>query len=208
MATQTRSPSSDLVSVGTWSGTAGQRWQLVDDYPSQDAADRLNHGTTAGHIKFGFAPFAVPVGSTGISVQLLYYDYKSGGGQAQAGGALRLGSTPTDHNAATHNPGNGIANIALRTDNFPTNPKSGAAWTVADINGSGTNFLVGFGWRATDANPVVSFTSLLLQVTYTPPPVISTKVGLGLLGCSASGIGEVEHIPPPPPPAPTNLRKV
>lgn len=180
----------------------------MDDYPSQGSSDQLNHGTTAGHIKFSFAPFSIPVGSTAISVQVLYYDYKNGGAAAQVGAALRLGSTPTDHNAATHNPGNGIANIALRTDNFATNPKSGAAWTVNDINGSGTNFLVGFGWRSTDANPVVSFTSILLQVTYTPPPVISTKTGRGALGCTGSGVSEVVHLPPPAPNAPTNLRQV
>ena len=204
MATQIRGPISDIVAAGTWSGTLGQRWQAVDDYPDAVPVDALTHTTPAGHIKFGFSPFAIPAGSTAISVQVLYYDYKIGGAQAAVGSALRLGSTPTDHNAATHNPGNGVANITARSENYATNPKSGAAWTVNDINGQGTNFLVGFGWRATDSNPGIVLTSIRLQVTYTAPPNIFTKAGRGAMGMAASGV-KVLFSPPPSPP--TNLRR-
>ena len=205
MATETRNPTLDIIATGAWTGTAGTRWQRVDDYPDVLSFDTLTHGTTPGHIKFGFSPFSIPAGSTAISVAILYHDYKNGGAQCNIAGALRLGSTPTDHNAASHNPGNGSANITARTDNFPTNPKSGAAWTVNDINGIGSNFLVGFGWLSTDATPGIVLTGIQLRLTYTLPPSVFTKTGRGALGSIGSG-GKIKiHLPPN---APMNLRIV
>lgn len=205
MATQTRNPTNDIVATGAWTGVAGQRWQLVDDFPDTVPVDTIRHGNAAGHIKFGFPALAIPAGSTAISVQVLYYDHKTGGAACAVAGSLRLGSTPTDHNAATHNPGNGIANLALRTDNFATNPKSGAAWTVNDINGVGTNFLVGFGLFSSDANPNIVVTSVQLQITYTPPAITFTKTGTGIRGHVGSGVSVKIAAPPQPP---TNLRKL
>ena len=169
MATQTRAPTSDIDATGTWTGSASTRYQAVDDYPDTAGTDKLTHGTaTAGHINFGFSAFTVPAGSTAISVQVLYYDAKAGSPSCNLAAELRIGSTPTVHAVASHNPANGV--ITQRTDDFgATNPKSAAAWTVNDVNGVGTNGLVGFGVVSTDANPAIDLTSIQLQVTYTDP---------------------------------------
>ena len=118
MSTQTRNPTSDLVETGTWAGaSAGTRYTLVDDYPDTAGTDKLTHGTaTAGHINFGFTAFTVPAGSTAISVQVLYYDSKAGSPSCNLAAELRIGSTPTVHAAASHNPANGT--ITQRTDDF------------------------------------------------------------------------------------------
>lgn len=174
MATQTRDPTSELAVSGTWTDTSTTRWPKVDDYPDSGnpITDGITHGTTtAGNINFGFSAFTVPAGSTAISVQVLYYDFKNGSQACNITAQLRIGSTPTTHNLGTnHNPGNGNGAIAQRTDDFgTTNPKSGSAWTVDDVNGVGTNGLVGFGWVSTDANPSITLSCIQLQVTYTPP---------------------------------------
>ncbi len=167
MATKTRNPTSEVAVTGTWSGTS--RHLLLDDHP--DGGNPIADGTTcsaAGVLVMGFSVFDVPAGSASLSVQVIYYDFKNGSQTAAAGSLIRCNDT-TDRVSATHNPGNGNANITLRTDNWATNPKSGANWTVDDVNGIGTNGLTALGLRVTDASPTSTFSSAIIQVTYTPP---------------------------------------
>lgn len=169
MAIQERNPTSDVAETGTWTGaTAGTRYTLVDDYPSTDTADQLTHGTTAGGIVFGFSAFTVPTGSTINSVKVNYYDREATNGNNQIGARLRVGGT--DYNATTHNPGTATT---LRTDTWTTNPRTGVAWTVTDVNGTSANNLTGFGLNASDANPAISITSIEIEVDYTPPVALS-----------------------------------
>jgi hypothetical protein len=176
MATQTRNPTSDAAFAGTWTGTGGVRYQSVDDYPDSGnpIADGITHGTaTPGFILFGFTPFSIPTGSTGLSVSVLYYDFKAASQACSIAACLRQPGNVTAPTGAmiatTHNPGQGNAAIALRTDTFATNPFTAAAWTVAELNG-GTNGLGSFGWSSADANPAITLSCIQLQVTYTPPP--------------------------------------
>ncbi len=167
MATKTRNPTSEVAVTGTWSGTS--RHLLLDDYP--DSGNPIVDGTTcsaAGVLAMGFSAFDVPAGSISISVQVQYYDFKNGS-QASAIGALIRCNDTTNRLSSTHNPGNGNAAIAARSDNYATNPKSAAAWTVDDVNGVGTNGLTAFGLSVTDASPTVTVSCAQLQVTYTPP---------------------------------------
>ena len=166
--TQTRNPTSDVSFTGTWTGTAGSRFQNVDDYP--DAGNPITDGLTCsanGEGLFGFSAFTVPAGATSISVQVLYHDFKNGSQGSAIGARIRCNDT-TGRDASTHNPGNGNANIASRSDNYATNPKSGAAWTVNDVNGVGTNGLTAFGWNSSDSSPSNTVSGIQLQVTYTP----------------------------------------
>lgn len=165
MATQTRAPTSDEAATGTWSGSAGSRWTLVDDYPSVATNDLLTGGTTAAVITFGFSAFSIPAGSTDISVQVQYFDGEPSNGANNCGGRIKVGGTY--YNAATHNPA-GTAGTS-RSDNWATNPKTAAAWTVNDVNGVGANALQAFGMNSTDSNPTWRFSSIQAQVTYTAP---------------------------------------
>ena len=185
MATQNRAPTSDEAASGTWSGAAGSRWQLVDDYPSTSSADALTGGTAAAAITFGFSAFAIPAGSTGISVQVRYADGEAANGANNCGGRLKVGGSY--FNAATHNP-SGTAGT-LREDSWATNPKTGAAWTVDDINGIGANALQAFGINSTDSNPTFFVASVELQVTYSPP--VSGSLSQTLEGAAAAGEADV-----------------
>ncbi len=188
MATLTRNPTSEVAVTGTWSGTS--RHLILDDHPdSGNPAADVTTCSAAGTLVLGFSVFTVPANSTGISVQVLYYDFKNGSQGSVAGSLLRCNDT-TNRLSATHNPGNGNAAIALRTDNFANNPKTSTAWTVNDVNGVGTNGLTAFGISVTDASPTVAVSSVQLQVTYSPP-----VTGTGALSAQAStlaGTGQVE----------------
>lgn len=156
-----RDPTSDISVSGTWSGTTNNRYTLVDDYPSTSTSDELLHGTTAGGILFGFSAFSVPSGRTINAVRINYYDREATNGQNNFGGRIRVGGT--EYNASTHNPG---TTVTLRTDSWTTNPKTGVAWTVDDVNGVGANAIDAFGFNSTDANPQVSVISAQLEVDY------------------------------------------
>ena len=172
--TATKDPTSDDAVSGTWTGSAGTRYTLVDDYPDSGGADFLTHGTaTAGNYTALYTGnFAIPAGSTGISVQVLYYDRKNSSSSCNIGGRLKVGGSY--FNASTHNPANGT--WTTRSDNWATNPKTSTAWTVNDINGVGTNALQGMGYVSTDANPAIDLASLRVQVTYTPPIIGSGAI--------------------------------
>jgi hypothetical protein len=188
MAILTRNPTSDISATGTWSGTAGSRWQLVDDYPSTDTGDQLTHGTTAGQILFGYDAISLPSVATITSVKIKYYDREASNGPNNVGAALRIGGV--DYSATTHNPG---TTTTLRTDTFTTNPRTGVAWTADDINGAGSNGLTGFGLVSTDANPAVSITSIQMEVDYAVDYPITADTGH--YGVSGKGVSALDAYP-------------
>lgn len=181
MATATANPTSDEAVSGTWTGSVGTRYTLVDDHPDATGVDKLVHGTTAGNLTFGFTAFTIPAGSTSISVQVIYYDDKNASQACNVGGRLKVGGNY--YNASTHNPTSGV--FTLRTDSWANNPKTATAWTVDDVNGVGANALQAFGWVSTDASPSIDLTSVIVQVTYTPPVVSLASVSSGV--ATASG---------------------
>jgi hypothetical protein len=59
------------------------------------------------------------------------------------------------------------ASWADRNYVFTTNPATSAAWTVADINGSGANPLQAFGINSTDSSPNIQISQCYAVVNYT-----------------------------------------
>jgi hypothetical protein len=171
VATDSRNPISDEAASGTLSGTASSRYVLVDDYPDTTPADYLQFGTTTAQITFGFSPFAIPARSTINSVTVQYHDSEPSSGTNNAAGRLKVGGSY--YNSATHNP-SGTAYTA-RSNTWATNPKTSAAWTVDQVNGTdATNALQAFGIGSTDSNPTFRVSGVQLVVDYTPPVAIST----------------------------------
>lgn len=167
MSQQTRNPTSDEAVSGTWTGTPGSRWTVVDDHPDSTGVDELTHGTTtAGNLTFGFSAFTIPAGAVISSVVVVYYDYKNGSQSCNIGARLKVGGSY--YLSGTHNPSNGSGNRTLRSDTFATNPATSTAWTVAEVNGTDpTNPLQAFGWNSSDANPSITLASIQIQVNYT-----------------------------------------
>ena len=157
--TVTANPSSDDAVSGTWTGVAGTRYALVNDYPDATGLTFLTNGTTAGYLTFGYSAFALPSNATSISVSVNYYDQKTAAQSTAIGARLKVNGVY--YNATTHNPANGT--WTLRTDTWATNPNTGVAWVYSDIN----TLLTAFGWLSTDASPTINLSSIQLSVTYT-----------------------------------------
>jgi hypothetical protein len=158
MPEATRAPTSDDAATGSWTGSAGSRWTVVDDHPDAGGTDSLT--STASN----------------IVVLVDYYDMKSASQACTFGARLKVGSSY--FNAATHNPANGTR--TLRTDTWSTNPATGAAWTVDQINGTaGSNNLVAFGYNSgSDASPTIVTSSIQLRVTYDDvTPILGSLAG-------------------------------
>lgn len=167
--TQTRDPTADEAESGTWSGaTSTTRYTLVDDHPDTtcSAGDRITAGTAASEKTFTGSALSVPTGSTNISIQVLYYDGKTASQGTTVRARLKVNGTYYN-NGTTHNPANG--GCTSRSDSWTTNPNTSAAWTVADVNGTGSNPLQAFGFGCSDCSPTVYFGSIRLQVTYDEP---------------------------------------
>jgi hypothetical protein len=80
----TRAPTGDEALTGTWT-CCGARYNLAADYPDTTPNSVLTGGTATGTITFGFSAFAIPAGSTSISVQVNYHDRHASGTSAVAG---------------------------------------------------------------------------------------------------------------------------
>lgn len=166
-ATAAQNPTGLDASWGTWSSTA---YTQVNDHPDASCASvvtctALGSSPAACQLTWTFAAFSVPAGSTGISVDVLYYDKDASSGTNNEGARLKVGGSY--YNATTHNP---ATTCTSRDDAWATNPKTSAAWTAEQVNGTdASNPLQAFGINSTDTTPNIQLGSIRLQVTYTAP---------------------------------------
>ncbi len=190
MATQIRAPSSDFSVAGTWTGTAGVRWDEVNDYP--DTTTYLTHGTSAGNLVFGFSAFTVPTNSVINHVRVRWYGNKTTTSTVSISTRLRVNSTLYSKGTITN-----IANTTptLYTETWTTNPNTSSAWTVNDVNGSGSNPLQNFGWVATDANPAIRLYSIEIEVDYTEITNISIDNSSQSISSSQPSLSVTSVIP-------------
>lgn len=172
MATKTRAPTSDNStggSVAYSSGTTG--YNLVNDHPdtTNPPTSYVTLGTTANsYILFNFTALDVPAGST-ITNIIVDFRADDAGGGANAGEAMiRVGGT----NYTTGGGAIGSSNAAY-SGTWTQNPKTSAAWTVADVNGTSGNPLQAFGANGSDSNPVWQLASVELTVTYDPTQTLT-----------------------------------
>lgn len=163
---QTRYPTADFSSSGTWAvfpANPVTKWDKVDE-PAQDGdSTYLLHGTTAGYALFTSSNFTIPQGATITNLTIGYVVRDDSSGYNNLRAAVRVNGTnylTTDNGA---DPGSGYAS---RTYSFTNNPDTGDAWTVNDINGTGSSPLQAFGIRSSDANPAIRITQVYAQVNY------------------------------------------
>jgi hypothetical protein len=172
VVTQTRAPTSDVSATGTWTGTAGTRYTLVDDYPDSAGTDVLTHGTTAGDIRFGFSAFTIPAAATSPSFLVRLTARKNGGGASHVRVRLYFNGGSTADSSQI-SPTNG--SYGTHTANWGTgNPSSGTTWTLDELNGIGTHGIAGFGFVSTDASPTITISAVEAEVTYTVASVTGT----------------------------------
>lgn len=167
MAIEVRRPTGNGATAN-WSGSGGgAAWEGVDEASADDDTSYAFRADSFANHKFTFVPFAisssaiasvvvrsrarVTVGGNGsdftVSLTITGDEFVFGTLQAD------IGTTYTDF-----------------VDTWATNPKTGAAWTEADVEGSGSNPLTQFGMRASSmiAGEEMRCTQISIEVDYTP----------------------------------------
>jgi hypothetical protein len=174
MAIQTRNPTGNGYITG-WSGSYAS---VVDYDGSYIQSPQIG---TNYYALVTFSAFSVPVGST-ISVLTVYYysvTYTSNGGSWI--------SSCIDVNGSYYNDGGQLAPLnsyAWTSVDWTTNPATESAWTVNDINGSGSHPLQQFGVYGGSVNHAVLVEQIYATVTYTDA---SLTIGSGGSGGISSG---------------------
>jgi len=160
---QTRLPASDA-SV-QWLPTSNNYTQ-VDDPPGAPDDDISYTYTNNGTYKdfFNFPSFSIPAGSTITSVEVTgVFKRIDAGGSYLARLLLRV-------NGVTYNGPSEqflVGGYFTRTATWTTNPNTGGAWTVADVNGIGSHPLQNFGYECMGFQKTVRCTQVYVKVSYT-----------------------------------------
>ncbi|MDT8442095.1 MAG: CxxxxCH/CxxCH domain-containing protein [Desulfuromonadales bacterium] len=163
--TLNRYPSGDIaVNYGTvFPAAPTTHFDKVDEAAADGAASYIQATGNGQKDVFSFSSFSVPAGATDISVSITYVAQKTGAQGASMTSLLRIGGV--DYTGAAVDPANGV--FTQYSDNWTTNPATGAAWTIAEVNGTdGTNPLQGIGVTVTDANPQSQVTQMYVSVSY------------------------------------------
>jgi YD repeat-containing protein len=147
-STQDRLPTSKINVISPWSTTGcnnSSAYQCVDDPigSPNNSTDYIRDNNSSGkEATFGFLPvFTVPTGSTIQYVRVTHVTIRNSGSSADIKAALRVGGTTYTQAAAQTLNGS----WTTYSYDWTTNPRTGAAWIVEDVNGTGSNPLQGMG---------------------------------------------------------------
>ncbi len=165
-ANQQRVPTADGGVGGRWD--TAPRWDDVDETTPNDSDYMTGVSTTGGsaYCLFTFSPFSVPAGSTITNLTIYFRARDWGGGNPRNNirSSLRVGGTYYHTVSTRVDPGSSFTTYSYA---YTNNPATSAAWTVADINGTGANPLQQFGVYSTDLNPDIRVSMVYAQVNYT-----------------------------------------
>jgi hypothetical protein len=164
-ANQQRVPTADGGVRGRWN--TAPRWDDVDETTPDDSDYMTGVSTTGGYAYclFTFSPFSVPAGSTITDLTIYFRARDQGGGNPRNNirSSLRVGGTYYHTDSTSVDPSSSFTTYSYA---YNVNPATSAAWTVADINGSGANPLQQFGVYSTDLNPDIRVSMVYAQVNY------------------------------------------
>jgi hypothetical protein len=157
-STQERVPVSDNQTSGTW--TTSPFWSKVDE-TTHDDSDYIV-GVANGYQTFNFTPFTVPSDAAiqNLTVYLRARDDSTGNNEIRA--SIKVNGV-TCNSTTSNNPGSSFTTYSY---SFTTNPRTGAAWTVDDINGTGANPLQAFGVWGIDLDPDIRVSMVYAQANY------------------------------------------
>jgi hypothetical protein len=168
MASQTRVPTGNYDVAFDTEGS-GYNYENVDEYPSTNDADYNWSYASNVFDMFTFNAFTVPAGSTITNVKIYLR------GKIMPSGGTDIGATVN-----IYDPGAGYyycdlfgtwtSSFAEQVMTWTTNPRSGLAWTIDQVNGVGDYRLCNFGYRTTTPDPetCVDYASrVYIEVNYT-----------------------------------------
>jgi hypothetical protein len=117
---------------------------------------------SGGYRLFTFPAFTVPAGTPIDDLTIFFRARDASGGTNNMNARLRVGGSYYDASSSV----DPTTTWTTYSYTFTTNPRTGAAWTYQDINGSGSNPLQQFGVRSTDLNPDIQVSMVYAQVNY------------------------------------------
>src|SRR4030042_1961229 len=144
--------------------TPTTHYDKVDDPIGSHDGDStyIQNATVNEYDIFGFSAFSIPSDSTGISVTVHVIARRASSGTNNVRPGLRVNAS--NYSGTGCNP---VSSYADCSYTWTTNPNTSAAWTVADINGTDSAPLQGFGVTSTDVSPNPRVTQVYIEVTYT-----------------------------------------
>jgi len=170
-ATQDRLPTGGGTDYGSY--FSPYLYTNIDDpVGSPDTATYVAYESGGGGANeyYTFSTFSVPAGATITKLRMtfrIYNGYNEGslqwssiGPRLKVGGSFYTGTTQSSHDA-----------WGTFTEDWTVNPKTSAAWTVNDINGTGANPLQQFGLGMTGNYNECRCTQAYLTVYYEDPSV-------------------------------------
>lgn len=162
-------PTGDGDISGTWTYSSGSTgYNLVDETSGGDADYIVSPNVASTYYYFTFPAITsstVPTGSTIQDVKITYR-IKDSSGTNNMRAALKINGT---RYGTTDAGGNPTTFFGDRTYTFTTNPATSAAWTIADIRGTGSNPLQQFGMNSTDSVPPMTVSQIYMTIDYTDP---------------------------------------
>ena len=160
--TQVRVPTGDGDTSGTWN--TAPRWDDIDETTPNDTDYMTGVSTSGGsaYQLFTFSSFTIPAGSpiTDLTVYVRARDAASGNSN-NIRPSIKVNGTLYNTTATSIDPG---ASFTTYSYSFTTNPNTGSAWTVDDINGTGANPLQQFGVYSTDLDPDIDISMVYAEV--------------------------------------------
>lgn len=142
------------------SGTTG--YNLVNEVTAVDTSYIQTPTATTCYFLFTFLSPSVPTGATITSVDVYYRRKDASSGTNKAAGYLQVnGSRYAGQNVESP------TSFATNSQSWTTNPATGVAWTLADVNGTGSAPLQQFGVYHSDGNPAIQISWVYMVVNYT-----------------------------------------
>jgi hypothetical protein len=140
------------------------KYAAVDETTPNDGDYITCAADAGGYALFTSPVFSVPASAT-ITDLTIYYRARgvSWGGQNNIRAAIKVGGNVYDTVDTGQNPG---TSFYTHSYSFNTNPKTGAAWTVGEINGTGANALQQFGIASNDLDPDILVSMVYAVVNY------------------------------------------
>jgi hypothetical protein len=138
-------------------------WSSTRDFYLDWIPIRITYSSDAYQL-FTASAFTVPSGSTisNLTVYVRAKDTTSAVNDIRPG--LKVNGTLYNTTAPGNNPGSSFTTYSYQ---YNTNPATGAAWTVADINGSGTRPLQQFGAYSSGTTVNIQVSMVYAVVNYT-----------------------------------------